>query len=131
GHELPRVHDGGDLLAELGALGARLAQHVPRRELGDAVALRQALGLRALAGSRRPEENDEPVARRRLVAHLNRSSRAGLVARPAARRPRKLAQPWWRRAPPARSSLIGRPGCATRGRGCAAPWAQSGPRSGG
>jgi hypothetical protein len=45
------------VLAELGAGGDRLAQHVPRGDVGDAEAVDQALGLRTFAGAWRADED--------------------------------------------------------------------------
>ena len=50
--------------------GDRGAQHVARREMGDGVLLVDALGLRAFAGRRRAEENDDHVPARTLEASL-------------------------------------------------------------
>ena len=63
GTSSPALHDRADLLAELGALGLRGAEHVTGRDVRDPVLRRDALRLRALAGPLRAE--DEEVHRRK------------------------------------------------------------------
>ena len=58
GHEVAAVHELLGLPAELGALLDRGAQHVARGDVGQAEVLVQALGLGALAGPGRAEEDE-------------------------------------------------------------------------
>ena len=63
GHEPAGGHDLADLLAELGAFRLRGAEHVTGRDVRDPVFRSDALGLRALAGPLRAE--DEEIHRRK------------------------------------------------------------------
>ena len=58
GHQLPRVHQRLRLPAQRGSVGHRLAQDVAGGKLRKSEARDQALRLRALACSRRPEEDE-------------------------------------------------------------------------
>ena len=61
GHELASVHEPLRLDAQGRAGAYRLAQQVPGGDLGEAELSAQPLRLGALAGARRPEENDLEV----------------------------------------------------------------------
>ncbi len=69
----PRIHDRGDALAEFGARGARGAQHVAGGELDIAAFGDEPLGLRALPGRRRAEQDQVHSLWRALTAQLRAS----------------------------------------------------------
>src|SRR6266540_5967352 len=85
GDEPADVHDGLDLLADGGAARLVVAEHVARRDVLDAELGREQLRLRALAGTRRPEKDED---------HVRPPKREGarLTARPAASRVGDLAR---------------------------------------
>ena len=70
GHESAGVHDGLGLLAQLGAVGHRGAQHVARRHVQRAVVIDQAQGLSALTRTL-PTEDDQM---QRAAAHFKNPS---------------------------------------------------------
>src|SRR5205823_3886150 len=91
-HELACVHEGLGLLAELGAVTHRLAQDVPGGDLRYAEVRVELLGLRALPGTRRPQQNQihrnvSPKGSRRLPcsSRLQRSLRGNAEAAADAR----------------------------------------------
>ena len=65
GHELAGVHELLGLLAELALGGHGGAQHVARRDVRQVEVVGQPLGLRALAGAGRTEEDEIELRHRR------------------------------------------------------------------
>ena len=74
GHKLAARHDVLGLQADRRAGRDRRAQHVAGGELHDAVFRNQFLGLRALAGPRRAEQNNPHLLRPRSFDRLIRPS---------------------------------------------------------
>ena len=62
GHEFPRLHHGLRLQPDRRAGLDRRTQHIAGGQLDHAAARLQPAGLRTLAGSRRPKQNDVHVA---------------------------------------------------------------------
>ena len=71
--ELAGIHDGLGATTQFGTVAHMGAQQVSCRDLRDTMALDEALGLRALAGTGRTEENDSHE--RELQASVHRNDR--------------------------------------------------------